>query len=307
MSPTTFRKIILASSVLALVLSFNLIAGAQDQTTTTKQTDKSQQGTTKQKTNTQNMQNGQDMNKGAQSGTTSAGMLSNDDRRFIMEAAHGGMMEVDLGKVAAQKGMSDEVKQFGQRMVDDHTKANDELMQLASSKGVMINHSMAMGAGATGSNTQMSSSDTRMTDQASGSSAKQTSGSTTTQASGSNTTQTSGSNTMSGQGQNSSNASGDDAKMMKKHQEMMGKMSALSGAEFDRKYMDQMVKDHEKTVSLFERESTKGSDAEVKAWAAKTLPALREHLRMARDIESRVKGGAKGDTKSGTSSGSRTN
>src|SRR5215207_2061260 len=60
------------------------------------------------------------------------------DHKFAMEAAMGGMMEVELGRVAAQKGASDEVRQFGQRMVDDHSKANEELMQVASGKGMTL-------------------------------------------------------------------------------------------------------------------------------------------------------------------------
>ncbi len=50
----------------------------------------------------------------------------------------GGMMEVEPSKLAVEKGMSDEVKQFGQHMVDDHSKANDELMQVAASKGITL-------------------------------------------------------------------------------------------------------------------------------------------------------------------------
>lgn len=60
------------------------------------------------------------------------------DHKFAMGAAMGGMMEVELGRLAAEKGASDEVWQFGRRMVDDHTKANEELMQLASSKGMTL-------------------------------------------------------------------------------------------------------------------------------------------------------------------------
>lgn len=60
------------------------------------------------------------------------------DQKFAMEAAMGGMMEVELGRVAATKGASEEVRQFGQRMVDDHTKAGAELMQVASGKGMML-------------------------------------------------------------------------------------------------------------------------------------------------------------------------
>jgi putative membrane protein len=57
------------------------------------------------------------------------------DEKFAMAAAMGGLEEVELGRIAAQKGASDEVRQFGQRMVDDHSKANQDLMQVASAKG----------------------------------------------------------------------------------------------------------------------------------------------------------------------------
>jgi putative membrane protein len=86
----------------------------------------------------------------ATSPSTSAGMsapagtsapatkLSRGDRKFMTEAAQGGMAEVQLGQLAAQKAQSDQVKQFGQKMVDDHTKANDQLKQIAASKGVTL-------------------------------------------------------------------------------------------------------------------------------------------------------------------------
>jgi putative membrane protein len=58
------------------------------------------------------------------------------DHKFAMEAAMGGLMEVELGRLAAQKGASDEVRQFGQRMVDDHSKANEELTRVVSAKAM---------------------------------------------------------------------------------------------------------------------------------------------------------------------------
>ena len=61
-----------------------------------------------------------------------------DDKKFVKEAALGGMTEVELGKVATQKGASDGVKQFGQKMVDDHTKANDQLKEIASKDNLEI-------------------------------------------------------------------------------------------------------------------------------------------------------------------------
>lgn len=65
------------------------------------------------------------------SSAPSANMMA-ADTRFAKEAAIGGMTEVELGKLAASKGSSDKVKQFGQKMVDDHTKAADELKSVAA-------------------------------------------------------------------------------------------------------------------------------------------------------------------------------
>ena len=66
------------------------------------------------------------------------GALSAADRSFVMEAAMGGLAEVDFGQLATQKAASADVKQFGQRMVDDHGKANDELKSLATQKNVTL-------------------------------------------------------------------------------------------------------------------------------------------------------------------------
>jgi putative membrane protein len=71
------------------------------------------------------------------SGTSSA-KLAPTDRQFIKKAAEGGLAEVEFGKIASEKAESSDVKQFGQRMVDDHTKANDQLKQVASEKGLTV-------------------------------------------------------------------------------------------------------------------------------------------------------------------------
>jgi putative membrane protein len=64
--------------------------------------------------------------------------LSKKDIQFMTEVADGGLAEVRMGELAEQKGQSADVKQFGQRLVVDHGKANDELKQLASKKGVTL-------------------------------------------------------------------------------------------------------------------------------------------------------------------------
>ena len=60
------------------------------------------------------------------------------DSKFVMDAAKGGMAEVEMGRMAADKASNADVKQFGQKMVDDHSKANDELKQVASAKGITL-------------------------------------------------------------------------------------------------------------------------------------------------------------------------
>ena len=139
------------------------------------------------------------------------------DHKFAMEAAMGGMMEVELGRVAVSKGASDEVRQFGQRMVDDHSKGNEELMRVASGKGMTL-------------------------------------------------------------------PTAPDPK----HQAEIQKLSALSGEKFDKEYVKMMLKDHKKDVGEFQKEADRGMDADIKAFAASTLPTLREHLQMIQRINDKM-------------------
>lgn len=145
-------------------------------------------------------------------------VVTGGDLDFMNQAAPGGMAEVELGRLAASQGMSKEVKTFGQKMVEDHSKANQELMQVAQQKKVKL------------------SSD-----------------------------------------------------LMPAHQETMEKLSKLRGAEFDRAYVRAMVEDHEKDVAAFDATAKNGVDADVKAFAAKTLPTLRMHLEMIREIQGKMK------------------
>jgi putative membrane protein len=63
---------------------------------------------------------------------------NNTDRVFVHAAAIGGMAEVELGKLAEQKGQNDAVKEFARRMVDEHGKANDRLIGLAKKDGIAV-------------------------------------------------------------------------------------------------------------------------------------------------------------------------
>jgi putative membrane protein len=100
-----------------------------------------------QNTNNSSGQNTNSSNRNTASGTSqnangaaagSSASLNKEDRDFVTKAAMSGMKEVQLSQIAAQSASNDAVRQFAQRMVTDHTQANQQLMQLASSKGVTL-------------------------------------------------------------------------------------------------------------------------------------------------------------------------
>jgi putative membrane protein len=199
---------------------------------------------------------------------TSGGTLSSDDRKFVMEAAHGGMMEVHLGHMAVDKATNADVKQFGQRMIDDHSRANSQLMALASQKGITL---------------PASSDSAMMTQSDTSSSTSSTTAQSTDQQSSTDT---------SASGQRHARVDADTGMNMD-DQKDMNKLAGLSGDAFDREYINMMVKDHEKDVKEFEKASTQAKDPDVRAFAAKTLPTLREHLQQVRDIQNRMKASGK--------------
>jgi putative membrane protein len=140
-----------------------------------------------------------------------------DSKKFVSDAAEGGLMEVELGRLAMQKTGNDAVRNFGMQMVQDHSRANSELKAVAARKHIEVP-------------TQLSSN----------------------------------------------------------QKSTLDKLSKLSGADFDKEYMSNMVKDHEADVKEFETQANKGNDPDVKAFAAKTLPTLQKHLQMARDVNNQV-------------------
>jgi putative membrane protein len=73
--------------------------------------------------------------------------------------------------------------------------------------------------------------------------------------------------------------------LTKDHKEEVDKLAKLSGAEFKEEYFDDQVDAHEDAVDLFKRYAEGGENAELKAWAAKTLPALEHHYKMAQDLD----------------------
>lgn len=79
------------------------------------------------------------------------------------------------------------------------------------------------------------------------------------------------------------------AKMDDEHQKIYDKLKTLKGAEFDKCYMEAMVKDHEEAVKMFECEAKDGKDAAIKRLAATLEPAMKKHLDMAKEVCKSVK------------------
>jgi len=231
--------------ILAVLLACGLVAVAVKGGMSTRDQNSNQNSNQNQNSNsnsntntsTQNRNDNRSGNRntGARGEQTGMSAMSSRDRDFLMDAAQGGMMEVELGRLAAQNAMSDAVKQFGQRMVDDHGQANTELMSLATSKGVTL-----------------------------------------------------------------------PTELDEKHRAHVTKLTSLTGAEFDREYSKLMLSDHSKDVSEFEKQSKKGTDPELKAFAAKALPTLQQHLQMARALPGNERGNS-GNSNRGGSRNSNSN
>jgi putative membrane protein len=88
--------------------------------------------------------------------------------------------------------------------------------------------------------------------------------------------------------------------MDQKHQSAMTKLGGESGAAFDRDYMKQMVNDHEKTLSLLQKQADKGTDADLKAFAAKMVPIVQGHLTAARNLSTTLGNGGGNSTAAST-------
>lgn len=144
-------------------------------------------------------------------GTDTAGKVASGDQKMMRDIAHANISEIAAGKLALEKSQSDDVKSYAQKMIDDHTKAQQELQTLADSKGVKL-------------------------------------------------------------------PTEPDAK----HKAMAKMLSALKGEAFDKRYLKQGgLNDHENAHKLLERVQAKAKDADLQAYAAKTIVAVDQHLTLA--------------------------
>ncbi len=140
-------------------------------------------------------------------------VVTGGDLAFMNDAAPGGLAEVKLGRLAAERSTSPQVKEFAQQMIADHSKAGQKLEQLAQLKKVKLSPGI-----------------------------------------------------------------------LPQSKQTKEKLSKLSGENFDREYVKTMVQVHEKDVAAFAAVSKNATDADVKAFAAATLPTLQHHLEMIRAL-----------------------
>jgi putative membrane protein len=142
MSPAHLRKTALSVALLSMGLALSVMAqtpstgtsgstGATTSSSTSRNATAGTSGTAGMSGSTGTSSGSMAVSRGA-----SDAKLGHGDKKFVEDAAQGGMAEVQFGQLAAQKAQNPEVKQFGQKMVDDHSKANDQLKSIASSKGV---------------------------------------------------------------------------------------------------------------------------------------------------------------------------
>ena len=143
------------------------------------------------------------------------------DEQFLRMAAGAQKAEVALGQMAMERAESGKVKQFAQRMVDDHTKAGQEVRKLGEIRGIALSDESAVG-----------------------------------------------------------------------QQKIHNTLSKLAGKEFDRAYVTHEMKDHQKTIAQFKKQTKTLKQPQVKQWATGSIPVLKEHLIIAKSVLGSLKNGS---------------
>ncbi|MFN3651457.1 MAG: DUF4142 domain-containing protein [Armatimonadota bacterium] len=180
------------------------------------------------------------------------GRVSMMDRRFVVASALGDMMEIDLSQMAQQRGSSDNVRSFAQRLVQDHQAHSTRVRALAESKGIELPDPMPARNGA---------------------------GAAPQGAGGGAAPETIRVQEMRG------NLSQLGLQFMPvQHREIRSVLGRLSGSQFDQAWVGEQLKHHAKTVADFEFHARHSTDPDVRAFASESLPPLREHLRTSRGL-----------------------
>ncbi len=143
--------------------------------------------------------------------------LTEQDRNFLQDMAQGNRVEVQLGRIAEQKATDPEVKDFARRMINDHSKLQNQLETFASARNLKLPTS------------------------------------TTTQ-----------------------------------QQNLVSQLQGASSSDFDRQYITTMLQEHKQDIAKVQQQMAATQDPAVQDLAAKTLPILQNHVRIAEHIAGRM-------------------
>jgi len=214
-----------------------------------------------------------------------------DDGTFLKKAYEGSLAEIELGRLAQEKSSSEKVKTFGQQMIDDHTMANQVIANIFTGKGgtdVMANDrktDTSTNAAGTGAGTGVGK-ETGVGGMNADSA--RNAGNANNQPATSSTDNPGWSGTISPdlKTQESSILS---TELSPEHKALKQKLSDLSGAAFDKAYLQAMVKDHTKMLSMVEAKINEKNDASVSAspaqyWAKQHVDAIRQHKEKAEEL-----------------------
>jgi putative membrane protein len=197
-------------------------------------------------------------------GSAAGTAISDVDRSFVQQAAASGMSEVEQGRMASSKASNDAVRQYGNRLEQEHSAANNELMAIAQRHNIEMNTQMTADRGGS-----VGARDDATTATKTGASPRGTANPT-------GTTGAAGTIDTTGQALDRQRAG------------MTEPWMQATGEEFDRGFVTAQIRAHQDAISLFEQQASNGGNAELKAFASKQLPALREHLRQAEELQRKL-------------------
>jgi len=227
----------------------------------------------------------------AQTPGLQGGHASTQTSTFLTDAAKSGVKEVKIGKMALEKAQNPAVKQFAQTVVNDHSRVNQQLLQLATRKGVTLPTDVQeciaeQKSGVAATDRYQPSAKPGLQDRQpvregvkndQPDQDRQQARDTLKDA------QPADPNRLT-RDQPRQTQPGEAEHGDKQHDASMEKMKGLTGTEFDRAFIEHMTKSHEMGVQKYEQALRTVDDAEVKAFAATTLPTLRQHLQQVRSL-----------------------
>lgn len=142
--------------------------------------------------------------------------LEPGDQFFLRQASKGGLLEVRLAELAAERAANPAIQDVAAKLLEDHRRANERLKAFAEQQHVMLPTELG------------------------------------------------------------------------KHQEDVDRLAQLSGPDFGKAYLKEMVDHHEQAVATFQRQAEEGADPHIRAWAGQLVTTLRTHLHMVQEIAEKL-------------------